>query len=104
MLAKYQDSINKVAMELCLQNPNLLNDRKELLEASRKKLDEAGYAYKKGKSLSKLFFSDDGEQPVKRVKSNKDFRLSRISQLQEEIKDKTEQREYKAVAGQKYSL
>ena len=82
-------------MELCLQNPNLLNDRKALLEASRKKLDEAGYAYKKGKSHSKLFFSDDGEQPVKRVKSNKDFRLSRISQLQEEIKDKTEQIECK---------
>ena len=52
-LTKYQESMNNVAMELCMQNPNLLSDRKALLELSRKKLDETGNMYKKGKSRAK---------------------------------------------------
>ena len=79
-------------MELCLQkNPNLLNDRRALLEASRKKLDESGYAYKKGRSWSKQISSDEGKAlPDKRGKINKEFRLSRITELQDQIKDKSE--------------
>ena len=79
-----------------MQNPNLLSDRKALLEASRKKLDESGYVYKKGKSRSKQFSSDDGESPVnKRGKINKEFRLSRMTELRDQIEDKNEQLKYK---------
>lgn len=95
-LTRYQESMNEVSTELSVQNPNLLNDRKVLLEASRKKLDEGGYVYKKGKSHSKQLSSDESRPCAnKRTKVNKDFRLPRIAQLQEEIKDKTEQIEYK---------
>lgn len=38
--------MNEAAMQLCQQNPGHLSDRKALLEASRKKLDESGYCYK----------------------------------------------------------
>ena len=95
-LTKYQEAMNDVAMKLCLQNPNLLSDRKALLEASRKQLDESGYIYKKGKSRSKRLNSGDDDSSVnKRVKVNKDFRLTRITELKEQIKDKSEQVKYK---------
>ena len=84
-------------MQLCLHNPNLISDRKALLEASRKKLDESGYCYKKGKSRSKRLSTDDGNEPSvnKRSKINKEFHLARIAELQEQIKDKNEQVQYK---------
>ena len=84
-------------MQLCLRNPNLLSDRHALIEASRKKLDESGYCYKKGKSRSKRLSPDDGGDTSvnKRTKINKEYRLGRIAELQEQIKDKKEQVEYK---------
>ena len=94
-LTKYQLEMNEVAMHLCLQNPNLLNDRKALLDVSRKKLDESGYCYKKGKSRSKRLSSDDECSLNKRSKITKEIRLARIAELQEQIKDKKEQVEYK---------
>ena len=73
-----------------------MDDRKVLLEASRKRLDETGYTYKKGKSRSKHLSSDNDEGRVqKRQKISKDFRLSRISELKEQIEDKDEQINYK---------
>ena len=93
-LTKYEREMNEVSMQLCLQTPNLLSDRKALLEASRKKLDESGYGYKKGKSRSKRLTADEGS-PKKRAKINRDFRLARIAELQEQIKDKKEQLEFK---------
>ena len=96
ILTKYQESINDVAMQLCLQTPNLLSDRKSLLEAARKQLDESGYGYKKGRSRSKrLNPDDDGSSGNKRTKVNKEFRLSRIEELKEQIQDKSEQLKYK---------
>ena len=93
-LTKYEREMNEVSTQLCLQTPNLLSDRKALLEASRKKLDESGYGYKKGKSRSKRLTADEGS-PQKRAKINRDFRLARIAELQEQIKDKKEQLEFK---------
>ena len=82
-------------MELCLQKPNLLDDRKALLEASRKMFDDSCYVYKEGRSCSKLLSSGDGESPVKkRAKINKEIRLSRIAELQDQIKDKSEQLQF----------
>ena len=52
--------------------------------------------YKKGKSRSERLSTDDGEPPTKkRTKISKEYRLSRITQLQEQIKDKNEQVQYK---------
>lgn len=83
-------------MELSLQNPNLLGDRKLLLEAARKKLDESGYSYRKGKSRSKRLSSDgDGSSVSKRAKINAEYRLSRIDELKDKIKDLSEQLHYK---------
>ena len=65
-LTKYQEGINHMVAELCLQNPNLLSDRKSLLEASRKKLDESGYGYVKGKSRSKRLNPADDDSSIKR--------------------------------------
>ena len=88
-LTKYQEGINKAAFELCLKNPDLLSDRKALLEASQKRLDESGYIYKKGKSHSKrLSFDDDESSGSKKIKINKEFRTARIKELEEQIKDK----------------
>ena len=85
-----------MAMELSLQNPNLLGDRKLLLEAARKKLDESGYSYRKGKSRSKRLNSDgDGSSVSKRAKINAEYRLSRIDELKDKIKDLSEQLHYK---------
>ena len=96
ILTKYQESINDVARQLCLQNPNLLSDRKSLLEAARKQLDESVYGYKKGRSRSKrLNPDDDGSSGNKRAKVNKEFCLSRIEELKEQIQDKSEQVKYK---------
>ena len=96
----YQENLNRVAMELCLlQNCNLLSNQKVLMESSRKQLNDLGYIYKKGKSQSKVFSSSDGEPPVnKRPKTIQRFCLSKISELQEEIKDNTEQTEYKELS------
>ena len=90
-LTKYQESINQAAMELCLQNPALLGDRNALLEASRKRLDETGYIYKKEKSCSKRFSTDNEELAAKKKpKIKRDFRIARISELHEQIDDKNE--------------
>lgn len=95
-LTKYQEAINQSAMELCLQNPTLVDNRKALLEASRKKLDNSGYVYKKGKSRSKALTSGSGDSPVtKKTKVNEEYRLSRIAEVQDQIKDKSKQLKFK---------
>ena len=51
-ITKYQENINSAAVELALQDPNLLLSRQKLLNLARAKLNEE-YAFKKGKSRSK---------------------------------------------------
>ena len=73
-----------------------MSDRKALLEASQKRLDESGYIYKKGKSHSKrLSFDDDESSGSKKIKINKEFRTARIKELEEQIKNKNKQVQYK---------
>ena len=57
-----------------------------LLEEARKKVNNDGYLYKKGKSRSKQF-SQVEECAPKRVKTSETFRVRRISALEEDIKD-----------------
>ena len=91
-MTSYQKEINRVALDLCLCNPSLLNDRKALLETSRKKLDETGYCYKEGKSRSKHLNPSSSPPPAsKRRNTTQDIRLSKISEIEEQVKDKKEQ-------------
>ena len=82
-LTKYQEAINHAVMELCLNNPNLIDDRKALLQA---KIGESGYVYKKGKSRSKLLTSGDQDSSVsKRTKitvflGSQSYRATRSNQ------------------------
>ena len=85
--------VNKAAEELCLQNPELLSDRVKLLELSKERVHEEGYQYRKGASRSKRLQCDTKQKGTtpKRPKISEDVRLRRISQLEEDIKDATDQ-------------
>jgi hypothetical protein len=86
-LTVYQQRINDAAEELCFSNRNLLSDRKLLLETAREKVHNSGYLYKKGASRSKTLNPDDGRATPKRRKINQDYRLNRIAEVQDRIKD-----------------
>ena len=96
-LSKYEEQINHASAQLCIRNPDLLHDRAYLLKECRKILDDEGYAYKKGKSRSReLNLVPDLAQCIPKLKKiNQDIRLSRITELQERVKDITEQLSYK---------
>lgn len=85
-ITKYQQQVNEAAVQLALQTPSLLTSRQVLLNEARKKVNNDGYVYKKGKSRSKQF-SEPGEFVTKRMKTSEDFRVKRISALEEDIKD-----------------
>ncbi len=87
----YQKRINDASEELCLNKPNLLKDRKVLLEEARTKVHQSGYQYKKGKSRSRKLNTDDGSTTPKRRKTNALFRLNRIAELDDRIKDLNDQ-------------
>ena len=72
----------------------LLESRQQLLEEARKKVDEGGYSYKKGKSRSKSFTPTSDETP-KRSVTTESIRQTRIVQLQEDIKDISDRLQYK---------
>ena len=83
-MTKYQEAINHAVMELCLNDPNLIDDRKALLQA---KIGESGNVYKKGKSCSKLLTSGDQDSSVsKRTKvflGSQSYRATRSNQGEE---------------------
>ena len=89
-LNEYQEAMNSAANELCLSNPNLLLNQQMLVEQARMKVNDDGYQYKKGKSRSKKFI-DSTSLPPKRRKISQEFRLKRISELQERVKDLNDQ-------------
>lgn len=94
-LTEYEQRINQASIELCLHNPNLMSDRNTLLVSASKQVDESGYSYKKGKSHSRRLNPDDTCQTPKRNKVSKDYRLARITELNEQINDMTDQLGYK---------
>ena len=93
-LSKYEELINEASAQLCLQTPNL-SDRTLLLKECRRVVDEEGYDYKKGKSRSRSLNPDISSKLPKRKKINEEYRTSRIVELQERIKDITDQLGYK---------
>ena len=94
-LSKYEERINETSAQLCLQTPDLLSDRTLLLKECRRVVDEEGYNYKKGKSRSRSLNPDVSSDPPKRKKINEEYRLSRIAELEEQIKDITDRLRYK---------
>ena len=48
-LSKYENEINRSSMNLCLETPSLLSDRKTLLEKAKQVIVANGYVYKKRK-------------------------------------------------------
>lgn len=86
-LTPYHLKVNDAAKTLCLQNPNLLNDRAKLLELSREKVHTEGYQYRKGASRSKRYHYDMPQKAPKRSKTCEDVRLRRIGELREDIQD-----------------
>ena len=86
-VTKYQQLINDAAAAIVIENPALLSSRSKLLELARGKVDNDGYVYKKGKSRSKKLSTTTEAPPKKRPKTVESFRLQRISQLQEDVKD-----------------
>ena len=87
----YQQRINDAAEELCLHNHNLLSDRKLLLETARARVHKSGYQYKKGTSRSKSLNPDDGNTTPKRRKISQDYRFTRMAEVQDRIKDLSDQ-------------
>ena len=72
-----------------------MTNRGLLLEQARKKVNDAGYIYKKGKSRSKLLNTDEEFPTPKRKKITQEYRVARIAELQDKIKDLNERIEYK---------
>jgi len=88
-ITQYQKQINQASEELCMKNPSILCDRKLLLESARERVHEMGYPYKKGKSRSKKINPGDecDVTTPKRRKISSDYRLHRISDIQERLAD-----------------
>ena len=74
--------VSTAAIELALQTPSLLSSRQILLEVARKKVNNDGYVYKKGESIEAMFSTS-------RVclKTSEAFRMKRIQDLEDDIKD-----------------
>ena len=85
--------MNEAAATLCAANPDLLDDRNTLLKQSRELVHNQGYAYAKGKSRSNVF-SPPGSTP-KRAKLTQEVRKGRIDEINDQIKDLSDQISYK---------
>ena len=84
-LTNYQQVINNAAYELCLENPSLINNKGELLNLSRVKVDEEGYVYNKKRSRSLAFGATKEESKEKKSKISAEIRHKRIQDLSEDI-------------------
>ena len=83
----YHDKMNKASFELCLDNPALCNNKQQLMEMCRQKLDQEGYSYSKKRSRSKIFGSESTENSCvpKKKKMSADIRAKRIEELTADI-------------------
>ena len=96
-LTDYQKQVNFHAGKLAIANPALLCKRGELLELARTEVHESGYTYKKGKSRAKKIASTSSEKATKssRSKISADMRHKKISSLEEQIANLSEQISFK---------
>lgn len=91
-LSDYQRRVNEIAQDMCVKNPSMLRNRKELLEMARTRVEET-YQFKKGKSRSKRH--NPVVPPPKRKKTNHSMRLARMKTLEDDIKNFEERILYK---------
>ena len=79
--------MNATALELCLENPTLSDNKQKLMELSRKKLDNDGYSYSKKRSRSKLFGTGSMEyaSSSKKMKMSEDLRNKKVEELTADI-------------------
>jgi len=94
-LTEYQRRVNDASTELCLHNLDLLSNRQLLSEAARERVDKDGYQYKKRKIAIKVAEPTDQSGSPKRRKISKEYNINRIGELEEKIKDLTEQNGFK---------
>ena len=93
VLTTHQQRMNTASQSLALANPNLLNDRRKLMELARFKVDEDGYVYyKHGKSRSKHIRSESDTSTssgprVKRTRTNETERLQGIAYAEKSVSD-----------------
>ena len=100
VLTPHQQKMNSASQSLALGNPNLLNDRRKLMELARIKVDDDGYVYKDGKSRSKHLRSESDTSTssgpkVKRTRTNETERLQRIAYMEETMSDIAKQISFK---------
>lgn len=83
----------------------MLSNRNLLIQREQKLVHDRGYIYKKGKSRSKRFSDEDPSAICrpKRPKLTQEFRLQRIAEVREVIKDLSDQILYKKKRREKAS-
>ena len=100
--------MNDIAAQIALENPDILMSKQKFLEEARKRLNECGYEYKKGKARSKqLMLSSESDEPTpapKRVKTTEALRIKRISEIQEDLSDISQRMGFKEKRSEQASL
>ena len=80
--------MNKAAVSLCLNNPQLLlKKRSELIAMARQKIIDEGFQFKKGKSRSKKGNAEPIEPKSKHQKTTHSFREKRLIEIEEKVGD-----------------
>lgn len=88
--------VNEAAFEIATQQPHLLSSRQVLLQYAQEKVEENGYAFRKGKSRSKRHTSDrEDASVIKRPKTTEAVCLNRIAVINDELKSLDERLMYK---------
>ena len=83
-ITEYHKKVNEAAFEIVTQQPHLLSSHQVLLQYAQEKVEENGYAFKKGKSRSKRHSSDrEDASKIKRPKTTEAVRLNRIAVIDE---------------------
>ena len=88
-------------MDLALKDPNLLLSKQKLLELARAEVNQV-YQFKKGKSRSKK--QCDQAPTPKRPKTSENLRAKHIADKQEDIKDLSDQLQFKQKRRQQAEL
>ena len=86
----------------------MLLSKQKLWEEARKKLNESGYDYKKGKSRSKQLISssesDESTPAPKQVKTTEALQIKRISEIEEDLSDISQRMGFKEKRREQASL
>jgi hypothetical protein len=88
-LTAYEQAINEASIGLALDNPILLGNRGALIKQAKTRLLETDFAYKRGRSRSKLLpatpYTSTNAKRAAHAQAQSDARRSRIQALQQTI-------------------